>query len=89
MAIACLHGETDKRSSSGRPKRTPNPYVVAVGIDRAAPSNRRAGAQPDLSVANCSFSSDINNSPQTGEVRTLAGSVCRRLDWDERRTNLL
>jgi hypothetical protein len=49
MAIACLHGEADKRSGIGRAKRTPNPYLAAFGIDRAAPSNRRAGAQPNSS----------------------------------------
>jgi hypothetical protein len=45
MAIACLHGDADKRSGLGRAKRTPNPHLAAVGIDRAAPSNRGAGAQ--------------------------------------------
>jgi hypothetical protein len=49
MAIACLHGDADKRSGLGRPKRTPNPHRAAVGRDCPAPSNRRAGAQPNSS----------------------------------------
>src|ERR1019366_4096784 len=44
LAIACVHGEADKRSGPGRPKRTPNPHCAAVGSDRAAPSNCGAGA---------------------------------------------
>ena len=50
LAITCLHGDADKRSSPGRPKRTPNPHCAAVGIDRAAPSNCRTGAQPNSSL---------------------------------------
>ena len=46
-AIACVHGEADKWSATGRPKRTPNPHRAGVGSDRAAPSNCGAGAQPN------------------------------------------
>jgi hypothetical protein len=49
LAIACRHGDADKRRGPGHPKRTPNPYRAAVGRDRAAPSNRRAGAQRNSS----------------------------------------
>ena len=49
LAIACLHGDADKRRDLGRAKRTPNPYLAAFGIDRAATSNRGAGAQPNSS----------------------------------------
>jgi hypothetical protein len=49
MAIVCLHSETDQQSGLGHPKRTTNPYLAAVGIDRAAPPNRRAAAQPNSS----------------------------------------
>src|ERR1017187_6404449 len=49
MAIACLHGEADRWSGLGRPKRIPNPFLAAFGIDRAAPSKRRAEAQPNSS----------------------------------------
>jgi hypothetical protein len=50
MAIACVHGEAGKRSAPVRPKRrTSNPHCAAVGSDRAAPSNRGAGAQPNSS----------------------------------------
>jgi len=49
LAIACLHGDADKRGGPGRWKRTPNPHRAAVGRDRAAPSNRRTGAQRNSS----------------------------------------
>lgn len=49
LAIACLHGDADKRRDLGRAKRTPNPYLAAFGIDRAVTSNRGAGAQPNSS----------------------------------------
>ena len=49
LAIACLHGDADKRGGPGRRKRTPNPHRAAVGRDRAAPSNRRTGAQRNSS----------------------------------------
>jgi hypothetical protein len=49
MAIACLHGDANKRSAAARPPRTPNPNCAAVGRDRAAPSNCRAGAQRNSS----------------------------------------
>src|ERR1019366_1361496 len=57
LAIACLHGDADKRSRPGRPKRTPNPHRAGAGIDRPAPSNRRAGAQPNSSLLLPSFGS--------------------------------
>src|SRR5208282_3509773 len=44
LAIACLHGDADKRSGPGHPNRTPNPHRAAVGRDRAAAPNCRAGA---------------------------------------------
>ena len=47
LAIACLHGDAGKQSGPGRPKRTPNPHRAGAGIDRPAPSNSRAGAQPN------------------------------------------
>jgi len=50
LAIACFDGEADKRSGPDRAKRTPNPHRAAVGIDRTAPSNRRAGAQPNSAL---------------------------------------
>ena len=49
LAIACLHADAEKGGGLGRPKRTANPHCAAVGIDRAAPSNCRAGALPNLS----------------------------------------
>jgi hypothetical protein len=49
LAIASIHGDADKRSGPGRPKRTPNPHSAGAGIDRAAPSNCSAGAQPNSS----------------------------------------
>jgi hypothetical protein len=55
LAIACIHGDVDKRSGSGRPKRTPNPHRAGAGIDRAAPSNCSAGAQPKSSPVLPSF----------------------------------
>jgi len=44
-----VHGDADKWSASGRSKRTSDPHRAAVGIDRLAPSNRRAGAQSNSS----------------------------------------
>jgi hypothetical protein len=50
LAIAWVHGDAEKRSAPGRPKRrTRDPHRAALGIDRAAPSNRRAPAQPNPS----------------------------------------
>jgi hypothetical protein len=49
LAITCVHGDADERSSPGRPKRTPNLHCAAVGIDRAAPSNRGTRAQRNSS----------------------------------------
>ena len=47
-AIACGDGDRDKRIILGGTwRRTANPHRAAVGIDRAAPSNRSAGAQPN------------------------------------------
>jgi hypothetical protein len=50
-AIACSHGDADKRRAAAPPQRAPNPNCAAVGSDRAAASNRRAGAQPNSSAA--------------------------------------
>ena len=50
LAVACSDGYRDKRIILGGPRqRTANPRCAAVGIDRAAPSNRRARAQPNSS----------------------------------------
>jgi hypothetical protein len=49
LAIACLHGDADKRGGPGRRKRTPNPHRAAVGRDRAAPPNCGARAQRNSS----------------------------------------
>src|SRR5260370_33769039 len=50
LAVACSDGDRDKRIILGGPRqRTANPRCAAVGIDRAAPSNRRARAQPNSS----------------------------------------
>jgi hypothetical protein len=50
LAVACSDGDRDKRIILGDPRqRTANPRCAAVGIDRAAPLNRRARAQPNSS----------------------------------------
>ena len=48
-AIACSHGDGDKRSARGRRKRAANPHFAAVGIDSAAPSNFHTEAEPNPS----------------------------------------
>jgi hypothetical protein len=50
LAVACSDGDRDTRIILERPRqRTANPRCAAVRIDRAAPSNRRARAQPNSS----------------------------------------
>lgn len=49
LAIAYLYGDADKRRADPGVQRTPNPHRAAVGIDRPAPSNRRARAQRNSS----------------------------------------
>ncbi|MGB3549733.1 MAG: hypothetical protein WA993_03515 [Candidatus Binatus sp.] len=51
MAITCLYDDADKRSAAARPQRTTNPHRATVGINRPAPSNCGAGAQPNSSPA--------------------------------------
>src|ERR1700720_3975073 len=38
LAIACVHGHSDRRSIVGLPKRTPNPHRAGAESDRAATS---------------------------------------------------
>ena len=38
LAIACVHGHSDRRSIVGLPKRTPNPHRAGAESDRAAAS---------------------------------------------------
>src|SRR5208282_5530028 len=74
LAIACVHGDADKRSAPGRPKRrTPDPHRAAVGIDRAAPSNRRAPAPPNSSPVLSSLGSAV-----LSLVLALVASMARR-----------
>ena len=75
MAIACFDGEADQRSGAGRAKRTPNPHRAAVGIDRTAPSNCRAGAQPNSAPLLPPL-----RSPILDLVLTLVASMARQPD---------
>ncbi len=49
LAIACPYGDAEKRGAAAGLRRTPHSHRAAVGLDRAAPSNRRAGARRNLS----------------------------------------
>ncbi len=49
LAIGCVHGEADKRSGLGRPKRTKNLRFAAAGSDRSTASNCSTEAKPDPS----------------------------------------
>jgi|SRR5208282_4549541 len=48
LAIACVHGEADKRSAPGRQKRTPNSHRAAIGIDRLDREAAIAKVQPEI-----------------------------------------
>ncbi len=50
MAIAWFNGDADKRSGLGGRERATNAHGAGIGIDRAAPSNCCAGAQPNSSA---------------------------------------
>ena len=77
LAIACLHGEADKRSGLGRPKRTPNPHYAGVGTDRAAPSNCRAGGQDNSLPVLPSFGAAAVDLA----VALLAGMARKPYEW--------
>jgi hypothetical protein len=84
LAIACVHGNAEKRSAPGRRKRrTPDPYRAAVGIDRAAPSNRRAPARPNSSPVLSSLESAV-----LGPVLALVASMARQPDHRPARDGL-
>ena len=83
MAIACLQGEANKRSGPGRPKRTPDPHLAAFGIERAAPSNRRAGAQPNSSSVLSPLGSAVLD-----PVLALVAAMARQPDHSPARDSL-
>src|SRR5229473_6325983 len=71
LAIACRHGHADQQSRPGRPKRTPNPHRAGARSDRAAPSNCRAGAQPNSAPLLPSYRSAVLD-PAVAPVAAIA-----------------